>query len=207
MNIYPQNGASVLGNSPDARRIMPPPHGNGLGISPGNFAPMSLGTSPSQFISPGSYGQILSGSPGHYGPPSPARGNCHGSPLGKVAAVGQYHRRKSWGYPGNVQSHEMASSPQWQGQLTDGTISSQAEGNSTVFGGLLHQQPNSSVTTWRQQQGGCNVHACQSIAHNLANTAVTLGSHPKLSMHDKPEASNLLPDPGDWDPNYRYYML
>ncbi|CDP04909.1 unnamed protein product [Coffea canephora] len=206
MNIYPHSGSSIIGNSPDARRVMPLPHGNGLGFSPGNFAPMSLGSSPSQFTPPGSYGQILSGSPGHYGPSSPARGNCHGSPLGKVAAVGQYHRRKSWGYSGSLQSQELASSAQWQGQVTDGII--QAEGNSSVFGGsLLHLHPTSSVTNWRHQQGGSNAHACQSTSHNMASSAATLGPHPKIVGHDNPEASTSLPDPGDWDPNYSEELL
>ncbi|GKD69845.1 hypothetical protein Tco_1323935 [Tanacetum coccineum] len=53
MNNYAQN-LPVLGTSPDARRrIMQIPQGNGVGFSPaGNFAPMSLGTSPSQFTPP-----------------------------------------------------------------------------------------------------------------------------------------------------------
>ncbi|KAI8029501.1 hypothetical protein LOK49_LG01G01962 [Camellia lanceoleosa] len=93
-----KGGMSILGSSPDARRrIIQLPPGNGLGVSPsaGNFAPMSLGTSPSQFTPPSSYSQVTAGSPGHYGPTSPARGS-HGSPLGKVAAVSQFNRRKSW---------------------------------------------------------------------------------------------------------------
>ncbi|KAI3680078.1 hypothetical protein L2E82_50815 [Cichorium intybus] len=60
MNNYAQGHAPVLGSSPDARRrLMQIPHGNGFGFSPaqGNFAPMSLGTSPSQFTPP--YSQVI----------------------------------------------------------------------------------------------------------------------------------------------------
>lgn len=218
MNIHGQGGGvPILGTSPDARRriIHQFPHGgNGLGVSPtGNFAPMSLGTSPSQFTPPNSsYGQVSAGgSPGHYGPSSPARGNCHGSPLGKVAAVGQFNRRKNWGYSGSLQSQESSSSsssPHWQGQYPDG---SQAEGNSPVHGSSsLHLQQNSNATTsWRQQQGGSGKTAGYSTSHNISSMS-TLSSnmqfpHPKgTAIHEKPEASNSLPDPGDWDPNYRY---
>ncbi|KAI3497684.1 hypothetical protein L1887_33161 [Cichorium endivia] len=60
MNNYAQGHAPVLGSSPDARRrLMQIPHGNGFGFSPaqGNFAPMSLGTSPSQFTPP--YSEVI----------------------------------------------------------------------------------------------------------------------------------------------------
>lgn len=199
MNFYTQSGPSVIGTSPDTRRIMQLPHGNGLGISPGNFVPMSLGTSPSQFTPPCSYGQMPSGSPGHFGPLSPARGNCHGSPLGKGPGVSQYHRRKNWGYPSCAQSQEMSQSPHWQGQLTDG---SQAEGSSAIHASSsLHMQANIGVTS-RRQQGANNTNVGHS-AHNLLSSS-KFGYHPKGSGNDKPEPINLLPDPGDWDPNYRY---
>ncbi|KAK2977240.1 hypothetical protein RJ640_028445, partial [Escallonia rubra] len=200
MNIHhAHGGVPILGTSPDARRRMiAPPYGNGIGVSPaGNFAPMSLGTSPSQFTPPG-----------HYGPSSPARGNCHGSPLGKVAAVGQFNRRR---YSGNLQSQDTSTSPHWQGQFTDGNGSSQAEGNSPVFGGSpLHLQPNLTTSSWRQQQGGSGKTAAHSAPHGLPSLS-TLGTssqfqHPK-GIHDNPDPSNSLPDPGDWDPNYSEDLL
>lgn len=204
MNFYPHSGPAVRGPSSDTRRIMQLPHGNGLGVSPGNFVPMSLGTSPSQFTPPSSYGQMSSGSPGHYGPPSPVRGNCHGSPLGKVAAVSQYHRRKNWGYPGSAQSQEMLPSPHWHGQPTEGIFCIQAEGNSNNFGSTsLQPQPNFSVSTRRHQKGASSTSAGPSSAHNLVSSS-KFGCDPKVRGQETPEPSNLLPDPGDWDPNYRY---
>lgn len=201
MNIHAlgQGGVPILGTSPDARRriINQLPLGNGLGASPtGNFAPMSLGTSPSQFTPPSSsYG----GSPGgHYGPSCSARGNCHGSPLGKVSAVGQFNRRKNWGYSASLQSQESSlSSSHWQGQYSDG---SQVEGNSNA----------AATSCWRQQHGGGGggKNGGYSAPHNFSNMS-TLGSnmqfphHKGTAIHEKPEASNSLPDPGDWDPNYR----
>lgn len=179
LNNYGHN-IPVLGSSPDAmRRIMQIPHGNGLGFSPaGNFAPMSLGTSPSQFTPP--YSQVTAGSPGHYGPSSPARGNSHGSPLGKGTVPGnQMNRRKGRGYSGNLPTQESMSSAHWQGQFSDGNSLNLNAGN------------------WKQQRNSGNAGAHSSFG---------LGKpylHPKGAIHDKPEASSSLPDPGDWDPNYR----
>lgn len=210
MNIHAQGGVSMLGTSPDARRrIIQFPHGNGLGVSPsaGNFAPLPLGTSPSQFTPPNSYSQVSTGSPGHYGPTSPARGSCHGSPLGKMAAVSQFNRRKSWGYSGSLQSQESSSSAHWQGHFTDGTSSNQSEGNSQAFGGSpLHLQSNSNATSWKQQRGGSGI-AFQNIPSSF-----TIGSNVQFAqtagvVHEKPESSLLLPDPGDWDPNYSDELL
>ncbi|KAM7466576.1 hypothetical protein LguiB_014138 [Lonicera macranthoides] len=107
MNIRGQGGGvPILGTSPDARRriIHQCPHsgnGNGLGLSSTkNFIPMSLGTSHSQFTHLNfTNGQV---SAGHYGLSSLARGNCHGLPLGKVAIVGQFNRRKNWAYSRNL---------------------------------------------------------------------------------------------------------
>ncbi|XWS64989.1 hypothetical protein CRYUN_Cryun05aG0052400 [Craigia yunnanensis] len=215
MNMHPQSGASMLGSSPDARRrIMQYSHGNGLGVSPsaGNFAPLPLGTSPSQFTPPSSYGQVSGGSPGHYGPTSPARNSCQGSPLSKMAAAGQFNRRKNWGYSGSSQSQESSSSSNWQGQLTDGTISSQAEGNFQVVGGLpSHIQSNSSTANWKQQRGGIGMATGYSIVQNIPNS-IGLGSNVQLhhssgATQDKSEASMSLPDPGDWDPNYSDELL
>ncbi|KAA8534710.1 hypothetical protein F0562_032227 [Nyssa sinensis] len=212
MNIHAQGGLSILGTSPDTRRRMIQlPHGNGLGVSPsGNFAPMSLGTSPSQFTPPSSYSQLSAASPGNYGPTSPARGSCHGSPLGKVAAVSQFSRRKSWGYSGSSQSQEN-SSPHWQGQFTDGTNSTQPEGNSPVLGSPLHLQSNSNAGCWKQQRGGSGITIGYSATHNISGS-LSLGSNMQFpqhkgAAHDKPEASLSLPDPGDWDPNYSEELL
>ncbi|KAA3486562.1 dual specificity protein kinase YAK1-like [Gossypium australe] len=193
MNMHPQSGASMLGSSPDARwRFMQYSQGQGLGVSPsaGNFAPLPLGTSPSQFTPPSSFS---GGSPGHYGPTSPARNSCQGSPLSKMAAAGQFNRRKSWGYSGSSQSQESSSSPNWQGQVTDGTISSQAEGNSQADGGLpSHLLSNSNAANWNQQLGpGSNVQL----------------QHSPRATQDKSETNMLLLDPGDWDPNYSDELL
>lgn len=211
MNMHAPGNVSMLGSSPDARRrIIQFSHGNGLGASPsaGNFAPLPLGVSPSQFTPPSSYGQVSAGSPVHYGPTSPARGSCHGSPLGKMAAVSQFNRRKSWGYPGSTQSQENSSS-HWAGQPTDGTSSSQAEGNLQPLGSLPSYQhhPNSNAASWKQHRGGNNISAGYSAMQNMTGSC-SLGSSIQYSQttgmaHDKHESILSLPDPGDWDPNYR----
>lgn len=196
MNVYAHSGMSILGNSPDTRRIMQLPHGSGIGFSPGNFAPMSLGSSPSQFTPPSSYGQISAGSPGHYGPPSPVRGNSQGSPLGKMASGSHYNRRKNWAYYGNFQSQETVSSSNCQGNVADINTFGQPEGNSSVFvGSPSHRHPTLCASTWRQQQGGRSVTSGYPSSHMHTVHG---------SAYEKPEASNSLPDPGDWDPNYRY---
>ncbi|XP_042030295.1 dual specificity protein kinase YAK1 homolog isoform X1 [Salvia splendens] len=197
MNLYAHGGNSLLGNSPDTRRMMQLPHGSGIGFSPGNFAPMSLGSSPSQFTPPSSYGQISAGSPRHYGPPSP-RGSCHGSPLGKMASGSHYNRRKNWSYHGNLHSQETASSSNCQGNIAD-MNTCQPEGNSPVYvGSQSHRQPNFNASTWRPQQGGRSVASSYSSSHmqTVQGSAV-----------EKHEASNSLPDPGDWDPNYSEELL
>ncbi|KAJ6858509.1 dual specificity protein kinase YAK1 [Populus alba x Populus x berolinensis] len=210
MNMHPQAGLSMLGNSPDARwRFIQYSHGNGLGMSPsaGNFAPLPLGTSPSQFTPPSSYCQASAGSPGHYGPTSPARSCSHGSPLGKMAAATQFNRRKRWGYSGSSQSQESTSLSNWQGQSTDGACSNQAEGNPPVPGSSpAHWQSN-----WMQQQGGCGSTACPSAIQSIpgplkpvANMKCPQSAGP---IHDKPETNLSLPDPGDWDPNYSDELL
>ena len=195
MAMHAQAGASMLGTSPDARRrIIQFPHGAG------NFAPLPLGTSPSQFTPPNSYTQVSGGSPGHYGPTSPARGGCHVSPLGKMAAVSQFNRRKSWGYSGGLQS--LDSSVQKVGHLTDGVGPNQSEGSSQGFGGgggsALHVQSNPNT----------NPNATSWIAFQNIPNSFTLGSNLQFGqtagvVHEKPDSSLLLPDPGDWDPNYR----
>ncbi|CAH9136831.1 unnamed protein product [Cuscuta epithymum] len=209
MHLCAQNGSSILGSSPDARRFMHLPHGNTLGVSPGNLVPMSLGVSPSQFTPPSMYSQMPVGSPGQYGPTSPARGSSHGSPLGKMAAGNQYNRRKGWGHHGSLQSQETQSSPHWQGQAIDNTNSSLP--NSPISGGsLLHLQSNSNSTAWRQQ-GGSAAPVGNSAAQNIMGTtrhaSHTQFVHPQGTRHEKSEASNSLPDPGDWDPNYSEELL
>ncbi|GKV07459.1 hypothetical protein SLEP1_g19236 [Rubroshorea leprosula] len=215
INIHAQGGAPMLGSSPDARlRIMQYSHGNGLGMSPsaGNFAPLPLGTSPSQFTPPSSYNQLSIGSPGHYGPTSPARGSCQGSPLGKMAASGQFNRRKSWGYSGSSQSQELPPSTHWHGHVSDGATSSQAEGTSQVVGGSPSDlQLNSSTASIKQQRGGVGMAAGFSVIPNVP-CSLTHASNMQLQhgtglAHEKSEASLSLPDPGDWDPNYSDDLL
>ncbi|XP_041014070.1 dual specificity protein kinase YAK1 homolog [Juglans microcarpa x Juglans regia] len=214
MNMHPQGNVSMLGSSPDTRRrVMQYPHGSGLGISPsaGNFTSLPLGTSPSQFTPPSSYSQVSAGSPGHYGPTSPARGS-HGSPLGKMTAVSQFNRRKSWGYSGNSQSQESLSCSHWQGQFTDGSSSSQTEGNSQVLhGSPSHLQSGSNAASWKQHRGGTRISAGYSPFQSMPGSS-TLGSNMQLaqtagSASEKPEVGLSLPDPGDWDPNYSDELL
>ncbi|KDP39566.1 hypothetical protein JCGZ_02586 [Jatropha curcas] len=216
MNMHAQAGLSMLGSSPDARRrFVQYSHPNGIGMSPstGNFAPLPLGTSPSQFTPPTSYSQISAGSPGHYGPTSPARNNCHGSPLGKVAAVTQFNRRKSWGYSGTSHSQESMPSSHWQGQFSDGTSSTQAEGNPSVLGSSpSHRQSNSSIASRMQQHGSSGITAGHSAIQNMPGSFKPSNMQMQFSQsvgpsHDKPETSLSLPDPGDWDPNYSDELL
>ncbi|KAH0885367.1 hypothetical protein HID58_061463 [Brassica napus] len=173
--LYMQNqgGVPMLGTSPDARRrVMQYPHGHGLGTSPsaGNFAPLPLGTSPSQFTPPNTNNQFFAGSPGHHGPTSPVRNSCHGSPLGKMAAFSQFNRRKGVGYSGGSQSQDFSLS-QAQGHAIDNF--NQSEGYSTH-----------------------NVYS-SSLRFNTYNPSST-GPH-----LENPDNTLSVPDPGDWDPNYR----
>ncbi|KAJ6756906.1 hypothetical protein OIU74_026206 [Salix koriyanagi] len=210
MNMHPQAGLAMLGSSPDARwRFIQYSHGNGLGMSPsaGNFAPLPLGTSPSQFTPPNSHGQASAGSPGHYGPTSPARSCSHGSPLGKMAAVTQFNRRKGWGYSGSYQSQDCTSSSNWQGQSTDGACSNQSEENPSVLG----SSPSHRQSSWMQQQGGSGSAAGPSTIQSIPGSfkpAPNMKCPQRAGpIHDKPEASLSLPDPGDWDPNYSDELL
>lgn len=191
MNLYSQSGISILGNSPDTRRFMQLSHANGIGYSPGNFPAMSLGSSPSQFTPPSSYGKISAGSPGHYGPPSPVRGNCHGSLWGKMASGSHYNRRKNWAHHSNFQSQETVPSSSSQGQVTDNNTCCQSEG---TISSPSHRWVNPNASTWRPQQVGRSIPSGYSSSHMMTVQG---------SGCDKPECSNSLPDPGDWDPNYR----
>ncbi|XP_058085414.1 dual specificity protein kinase YAK1 homolog isoform X3 [Magnolia sinica] len=218
LNLQTQGGGSILGSSPDARRRTSQlPHGNGFGASPSMGSPgtMSLGASPSQFTPPSSQMQVSAGSPGKYGPSSPARGTVHGSPLGKVAAVGQYNRRRSLGYPGSLcmQPQENPSSQHWPGHQADGISCSHPEGNSRGHvGSFRGVQLASNPSSWRQQRCGNGPSSGLSSApvQNIP-PSFTLGSQiglsPSSEPYDKPECSSSPPDPGDWDPNYSEELL
>ncbi|XP_047328666.1 dual specificity protein kinase YAK1 homolog isoform X2 [Impatiens glandulifera] len=211
-----KSGIPILGSSPDARlRIPQLPHGHGLGVSPsaGNFVPMSLGSSPSQFTPPCSYGHISAGSPGQYGPTSPAKGSSgHGSPLGKGAASSHFNRRKNMGYSTSLHSQENSSISHWQGQIAEASSYSQFEATSLGFGGMpLHLQSSANAPSWKQQQSGCGITPGHYVPHNVRGS-FALGpnmqfSHLKGTAYDKPEASLDLPNPGDWDPNYSEDLL
>ncbi|KAJ7982593.1 Kinase family protein [Quillaja saponaria] len=210
MNMHAQGSVSTLGNSPDARRrSIQYSHGNGLGVSPsaGNFAPLPLGASPSQFTPPNSYSQVSGGSPGHYGPLSPARGSTHGSPLGKMAATSQFNRRKNWGYSGSSQTQESTLSSNWQGQFSDG--SNHFEGTSLLSSSPSYLQSNTNAANWKQR-GGSGISAGYSAVQNMAGSFVPSSvMHLKTVevAHNNQETSLSLPDPGDWDPNYSDELL
>ncbi|PIA57423.1 hypothetical protein AQUCO_00600268v1 [Aquilegia coerulea] len=215
LNIHVQGGVSILGASPDARRRPSQfSHGNGLGVSPSaGFGQMSLGASPSQFTPPNSHIQVSTGSPGKYGPTSPARGTgVHGSPLGKVAAVSQFNKRRNWGYQGtsSVQPHENAASPHRQVNHYESASCSYPEGNSRGHSGSPRSaQSSSNAPSWRQQRGGVPVTAgfSSSVSQNTPSfTTSTNMPFPSESSGDKSDSSSL-PDPGDWDPNYSDELL
>ncbi|CAH8277152.1 unnamed protein product [Arabidopsis lyrata] len=212
--LYMQNnsGVSMLGTSPDARRrVMQYPHGygpNGLGTSPsaGNFAPLPLGTSPSQFT-PNTNNQFLAGSPGHHGPTSPVRNSSHGSPLGKMAAFSQINRRMSAGYSGGSQSQDPSLS-QAQGHGMDNFY--QNEGYSGQFSGSpSRRQLDSGGKNRKQTQGGTTLSTGYST-HNNSNSSLRSNmSNPSSTAHhlENPDTALSVPDPGDWDPNYSDDLL
>ncbi|KAL6008621.1 hypothetical protein ACLOJK_034135 [Asimina triloba] len=212
LNIQAHGKGSILGSSPDARRRTQLSYGNGFGASPsiGSLGTMSLGASPSQFTPPSSQMQVSAGSPGKYGPPSPARGSIHGSTLGKVAAVGQYNRRRSLGYPGSLcmQSQDNPSSQHWPGHHSDGISCSHPEGNSRGHIGSSRVQLATNPSNWRQQSrgngpsSGLSSTPVQNIPASFVPYCQT-GSSTSSETYDKPEGCSSLPDPGDWDPNYR----
>ncbi|XP_042506611.1 dual specificity protein kinase YAK1 homolog [Macadamia integrifolia] len=213
LSIHAQGGVSILGASPDARRRNSQlSHGNSLGVSPsaGNFIPMSLGASPSQFTPPSSHIQVSSASPGKYGPTSPARSSgVHGSPLGKMAAVSHFNRR-SWGYQGSMQSQESAS---WQGHHTDTGSCSHPEGSSRGHGGSPRSTQSSTFLSWRNQRGGGSSVTSgysstnQNVSGSFAPNPNVPFSQATETVCDKPESSSSLPHPGDWDPNYSDELL
>jgi dual specificity protein kinase YAK1 len=162
---------------------------------------LPLGASPSQFTPPSSYNQISVGSPGHFGPTSPARGASHGSPLGKTAAASQFNRRKNWGHSGSPQTQETAFSSHWHGQYPDST--SQAEGTSQAPGSSpQYIQSNINPGNWKQRGSG-GVSANQKIP-SMGVPGSNMNSQSTELIHDNVETGFSLPDPGDWDPNYRY---
>ncbi|XP_014508647.1 uncharacterized protein LOC106768171 [Vigna radiata var. radiata] len=205
MNMHNQGGMSMLGNSPDARRRVKYPPGNGLGISPsaGNFAPLPLGASPSQFTPPSSYSQVSVVSPGHFGPTSPARGTSHGSPLGKTAAVSQFNRRKNWGHSGSPQAQETTFSSHWQSPYPDST--SHTEGTTQPLGNSPSYLQSNCIPVNRKQRGSGGLSANPNISC-LIKPGANLNSQTEL-VHDNAETGISLPDPGDWDPNYSDELL
>ncbi|CAH2079528.1 unnamed protein product, partial [Thlaspi arvense] len=201
--LYMQNkgGVPMLGTSPDARRrVMQYPHGGGLGSSPsaGNFAPLPLGTSPSQFTPPNTNNQFLAGSPGHHGPTSPVRNSSHGSPLGKMAAFSQFNRRKGVGYSGVSQSQDSSLS-QAQGHGMDNFY--QNDGYSGQFSGSpSHRQLDSGFQNRKQTSGSGY------STHNIPSSSLRSSMHNPSSAGphlENPDTALSVPDPGDWDPNYR----
>ncbi|GMH10726.1 hypothetical protein Nepgr_012567 [Nepenthes gracilis] len=211
MNIHAQGGLPIVGTSPDARRNMiQRSRGFGVSSSGGSFAPLPLGTSPSQFTPPSSLAQV-SASPGQFGPTSPARGNSQGSPLGKGAATSHFSRRY-WGYSGNMQSQDGSSSSHWHGQFTDGTSSSQAKSNPQVPAGpLVHMPSNFNAATLKQLQGASGISveysSLTSMPSSITHSSSMHFSQAKGTSKDRLETGLSLPDPGDWDPNYSDELL
>lgn len=213
LNIRAQGGGvPIAGASSDARwRTSQLSHGNGgLGVSPsaGNFGPMSLGVSPSQFTPPNHHTQVSTGSSGKFGPTSPARGSVHGSPLSKMAAVGHFNnRRRSWGHPGSHSLPPQEDTTHWQGHHTDGASCSYGEGRSRghTNGSPRNMQSTSSVPNWRPLRGNARFNAgfSSGTSQSVPQLNSNMPYRPSLeSTNEKAEISSL-PDPGDWDPNYR----
>ncbi|MBA0710126.1 hypothetical protein Golax_025121 [Gossypium laxum] len=183
MTVHMQSGASMLGGSPNARwRIMQYSHGNGVGMSPSakNFALLHLGTSPSQFTPPSSYGQGSVGSPGHYGgPTSAARNSCQGSPLrqvtdGNISNQAERNSQVVVGLPSRIQSN--SSSANWKQQQ----------------GGIGMATSYSIV---------------QNIPKSIGLGSGVQLQYITGATQDKSEASMPLPGPGYWDPNYSDELL
>lgn len=220
-NLHGQVGGVFLGSSPDIRRRPQLPHNNpngGLGVSPSNLGPMSLGASPSQFTPPNSHShiQIIPGaSPGRYGPTSPVRGGAHGSSsLSKQAAVGQYNRRRWPHLPSSMPHYDHG-----QGHYGDGPstshhhhhdVSSRGVGYSHSM--LSHSSPFSN---WRQQQqqpqvgggltGGASTSTSREVfvSNSFGQDSISGHSDVPVDVFE----STSIPDPADWDPNYRLEPL
>ncbi|KAI5062383.1 hypothetical protein GOP47_0022922 [Adiantum capillus-veneris] len=85
-------GHTYLGMSPSSNFLE-----MSLGVSPSNFTPSNF-TSPTSHLQHSSVSSPSFGSPGRYGPTSPARSSGGGaSSLGKVAALGQFNKRRGFG--------------------------------------------------------------------------------------------------------------
>ncbi|OAY82819.1 putative serine/threonine-protein kinase yakA [Ananas comosus] len=178
---------------------------NGFGISPGSLGPTSLGASPSQFTPPM---QIPTASAGKYGS-TIARGPMHSSSLGKAVAVGQYNRRRSWGYSAmSIQPQENASQHGPE-QNFDGISSSHTGAQvRRHVGSFPSSLSNSGHSSWRQLVGGRNDlslgdfpiggHGTSQVSYQHA----AVSSQPSEGLSDIPECSSSVPDPADWDPNY-----
>lgn len=208
MNVQAHIGVPFLGTSPDTRRRPQRSHGSLFGVSPtGNLGPMSLGASPSQFTPPCSQMQITTVSPGKYSS-SPARGSLHGSSLGKAAAVAQFNRRRASENPGSstMQLHE-STAQHWQSYHNEGNLSSQPDTYSHVQFSSRSSYPSSNHSYRRQQMSGgrgsgpsINSH----LAHPIHSTINSIPSNSLVVSSDQHESISMLPDPADWDPNYRY---
>ncbi|KAJ0989800.1 hypothetical protein J5N97_008156 [Dioscorea zingiberensis] len=201
LTIQGQFGGSFLGASPDARGRPLLSFGNGFVVSPntGDFAPMSLGVSPSQYTPPSSQMQIPNMSPGKFGPTT--RVTFHGSPLGKGAAVSQY---KNWGTPGtsHMQPHENPSQ-NWHSHHSDGVT----YGYSDVYARGVAASPHSAHSTsnfssFRQHKKcGNTLFSGPSSSTYQKFSACDPLSQTSEPLRHKPESSSP-PDPADWDPNY-----
>ncbi|KHG22603.1 putative serine/threonine-protein kinase yakA [Gossypium arboreum] len=182
MTVHMQSSASMLGGSPNARwRIMQYSHGNGVGMSPSarNFSLLHLGTSPSQFTPPSSYGQGSVGSPGHYGPTSPARNSCQGSPLRQVT-------------DGNISNQAERNS-----QVVDG-LPSRIRSNSSSANWKQQQGGIGMATSYSIVQ---NIPKSIRLGSSVQLQYIT------GATQDKSEASMPLSGPGYWDPNYSDELL
>ncbi|KAJ1702789.1 hypothetical protein LUZ63_002568 [Rhynchospora breviuscula] len=219
-NLHGQVGGIFLGSSPDVRRRPQLPHNNpngGLGLSPSNLGPMSLGASPSQFTPPNSHShmQIMPGaSPGRYGPTSPVRGGAHGSSsLGKQAVVGQYNRRR-W-------PHLPASMPHYDhghGHYGDGPSTSHHhyhDGSSRGVGYSHSMLSSNHFSNWRQQQqqqvgGGRSMTGASISTSREVSVPNSFGQDVISGYSEVPcdtFESTSIPNPADWDPNYSEEML
>ncbi|WVZ74036.1 hypothetical protein U9M48_022266 [Paspalum notatum var. saurae] len=203
-SLRSQIGGSFLGSSPDVRRRPHLSHG-GIRLSPGGPGPMSLGSSPLQFTPPNSQLQIPTGANGKYGA-SPSRGG-HGSSLGKVAAVGQYNRRRDQGYPPMPMPPHEHTSQLIQGYHGDGVSAAHFDAYSRGNSGYRHNTlPNSGHYSWRQRRGvGSGFTSDPSSSHG-SFPPTNHNSFPPLHSTDVSAESlpstSSLPDPADWDPNY-----
>jgi dual specificity protein kinase YAK1 len=204
-HLHSQAGGSFLGSSPDFRRRPHISYGGGIRLSPGGPGPMSLGASPSQFTPPNSQMQIPTGAAGKYGTSS-ARGG-HGSSLGKAAAVGQYNRRRNLGYPPMpVPPHEHASQP-IQGHQADVMNAARFDAYSRGNSGYS-ALPNSDHFSWRPQRDISSVLPSEPSTSRHGSFPPTRHNgfpplHPSNVSADTLPSTSSIPDPADWDPNFR----